>query len=166
MHLSRRDSMKLLGGFLVAAESFRVAWADAQIVDMGNRVQYQVYGHENDMIRFLINNSEIARDEIKDVTANVPGYKWSGSVVIVPVIHGREKDQVYCYAVIGNRVLRSPLWRDTHPGVLNLGGVNWSGDNTVEIPGDGSSGTMTFSDSHWHCTADGDSVIEQDERWL
>ena len=77
--------------------------------------------------------------------------------LFLAIIHGRESDLCYGYAITGNKVIRSPHWRDRTPGALNLGGVTWANNNTFSIDG---RGTMSYSGGIWSCTAGAGAVLE------
>lgn len=60
-------------------------------------------------------------------------------VTYVSVRHGNERDLVYCYAVLGDKVHRSKEWRDFGPGNLEHGVKVSREGNQYKIEGFGSS---------------------------
>ncbi len=135
-----------------------LSWSSFSSYAQSTGANYRIEGNENDLICFTINGAVIGRDNLRDHSIQVNS-RQIGNIFFVAVIYGRESDLVYGYAIIGNQVIRSPLWRDTAPGEANLNpnSISWSGSNTFTISG---RGTMTFSNNTWNVTPGSDARID------
>ncbi len=110
----------------------------ARIGNIGDGFVVKIIGDHRDIVGFYSNNdTKIAEDPIRNgdcleaysIRNNYKSFynRISPTLHLVSITHGTLRDNIYCYAIVGTKVYRSPSWRDTAPGNRDAWLARWDG---------------------------------------
>jgi hypothetical protein len=140
------------------------------VSDLGDKYRMVITGTNKDIVEFWYENERLAVDPIRGGDCmtfyNRKPSRINENLHIFHIQFGntREDGNIYAYAIVGRRVFRSPVWKETAPGdeakielIWNgVSGTIYSGFTNTRIKL--ASFTFDTNTYKWSCLVDRDGI--------